>query len=340
MAMTVQKPVTSADVARLAGVSQPTVSRALRGEPGVAAATIEKVRRAADALGYVLNETGRSLSTRRTNLVGIVVPELTNPFYPELIEPLRRELDGAGYRSVLIADPGESGFNVVRDLLNGSLAGVLLTTSPMGSNLPQVLKDRRIPYVLVNRVLDLVEADMCSTDNAAGARLAASLIVEIGHRRIAAVLGPGDASNARDRERGFREELAEHGIALPASRALHGPFSYESGHERAVQLLSSTRRPTSVFCANDVLAIGAYNAARSLGLRVPEDLTIVGFDDIAMASWDVFQLTTVRYELPTMAAESVRMLLARIEDPKRSHESLMIPTTLVKRATHGPPSTG
>jgi DNA-binding LacI/PurR family transcriptional regulator len=160
----------------------------------------------------------------------------------------------------------------------------------------------------------------------------------LGHKTVGAILGPEDATNARERERGFREELSEHGLVLPPSRVLHGAFSAESGRANALALLSRSGRPSALFCADDVLALGAINAAHSLGLRVPDDVTIIGFDDIGMASWDLFSLTTIRYDLDRMAVESVRMLIARIDDPERPPEQLVLPADLVLRSSHGPPN--
>lgn len=328
--------VTSHDVARMAGVSQPTVSRALRGEPGVSHATREKVLRAARTLAYVPSETGRSLSTRATRRIGIVAAELTNPFYPELVEPTRDRLAHAGFRTVLVTDRVEEPVELAA-LVDGSLDGVVLTTTVLGSPLPHELGSRGIPCVLVNRDVGGPGVDSCVMDNRTGALDVAHLLTGLGHRRIGAIFGPDYTSTGRDRETGFREGLSERGVPLPRRRVRRGDFAYETGYTALLELLDARDRPTAVFCGNDVIAMGACNAAAAQGVRVPGELTIVGFDDIAMASWPVFSLTSVRYDLAAMATTAVRLLTDRIKQFDRPAERVVLPPSLVLRGTHGPP---
>lgn len=324
---------TSHDVARMAGVSQSTVSRALRGEAGMSANTRQRIEDAARALSYVPDETGRSLSTRATRRIGVVADELTNPFYPELIEPLRTELERAQYRTLLIPDHAESPVEFER-LVDGSLDGIVLTTATLGSSLPHSLAARGIPYVMVNREVDGIDADVCVTDNHGGALQVARLIVDLGHRSVGAVLGPVNTSTSRDREAGLRQGLSEHGVALRASAVRRGPFTYATGRAATLELLNLSEPPTAIFCANDVLALGALNGAASQGVCVGSDLTVIGFDDIAAADWDLLQLTTVRCELATLARDAVNLLTNRIRQPNRTSERLIRPAELVLRQTH------
>lgn len=325
--------VTSHDVARMAGVSQPTVSRALRGSAGVSEETRQRVLDAAAALSYVTSEVGRSLSTRRTLQVGIVVSELTNPFYPYLVEPLHDELDRAGYRMVLFTET-EDDIAALRRLLDRSIDGVVLTTSTHGSALPFELVRRSIPFVFLNREIEGVDADAAVVDNRMGGQLIAEELIRLGHRNISAIFGPEFTSTGRERERGFRDVLSQHGLALPRSRVRYGPFAFDAGRSNMLHLLDHSPEQTAVFCANDVIAMGAYNAAVARRVRVPEDLTIVGFDDIPMASWDVFRLTTVGYDRVGMAQAASRMLLERVAHPQRPRQRLVVPPELVLRGTH------
>jgi LacI family transcriptional regulator len=329
---------TSFDVARLAGVSQPTVSRALRGEPSVAPETRRRVEEAAAALGYVTSHLGRGLSTRRTRRIGVVAAELTNPFYPHLVGPLQRELELAGYRSVLYVERGDDALTVT-ELADGSLDGVVLTTVSLQSRLPQSLTDRGVPFVLLNREVDGVVSDAAVVDNVRGASLMADLLVELGHVRIAALLGPGWTSTGRDRERGFRKALAAHGLDLPDGLTVHGPFGFDEGRDGLTELLNrGGPRPTAVFCTNDVLALGALDAAARRGLGVPDDLTIVGFDDISLASWAYVDLTTVHCDLSRLAAVAVDLLLKRIASPEEYHHRVVLPVEIVRRGSHGAPA--
>jgi LacI family transcriptional regulator len=324
-------------VALAAGVSQPTVSRALRDDPRVSEATRRRVVAAARDLGYVPSDRGRSLVTRRTRQVGVVVGDLGNPFYLDLVDRLHAAIERARLRLVVLT-PERTELDRAERLLDGSLDGVVLTTTTLGSALPGLLAARRFPFVLLNREVDHVRTDACVVDNVAGARRLAAEVARLGHRSVAAILGPQDTSTGRDRERGFRAGLAEHGVELPDARCRRGAYAFETGHAGLQELVGGRRWPTAVLCANDVVALGALNAARARGLRLPEDLTVVGFDDIRMSSWEVFRLTTVRQDLARMARAAVDLLVARIADPDRPASRVVVPATLVLRSTHGPPA--
>lgn len=235
-------PVTSHDVARLAGVSQPTVSRALRPDGQASPATRERVRRAAETLGYVPSELGRSLSTRSTRQIAMVA-DVDNPLYPQLVGPLHDAFAAQGYRMVLLAERDEELGGDER-LLDGSIDGAVLTTSQRGASLPLQLTERAVPFVQLNRVSDLVDADSVTADNALGGRLVADLMVGLGHREVGAVFGPKETSSAGERERGFRAGLRVAGVRLPAQRVVRGWFTYQAGFDGMRRLLEGTKRPT------------------------------------------------------------------------------------------------
>jgi LacI family transcriptional regulator len=331
-----RRPPTSHDVARLAGVSQPTVSRALRDDPRVTEPTRRRVVDAAGRLGYIPSERGRSLSTRRTGRAGVVVDDLGNPFYLRLLDALHAALEHHAVRMVVLT-PHRNDPERVDRLLDGSIDGAILTTTLLGSPLPAELQRHQFPFVLLNRIVDDVHADACVVDNAEGAARVGAELLALGHRTVGAILGPETTSTSRDREIGFRRVLADHGVRLPRTRIRRGPFDFATGHRGLTELMRATRRPTAIFCANDVVAIGALNAAHGLGLRVPDDLTIIGFDDIDMAGWELFELTTVRHDMARMAAAAAELLLARIEDPLRPAQRVVLPVQLVRRATHAAP---
>lgn len=324
---------TSHDVARLAGVSQPTVSRALRGEPGVALKTRQRVEEAARTLGYVASQLGRSLATLRTRRIGIVAAELTNPFYPHLVEPLHNHFERAGYRSVLYAEHEDSRV-AFAELVDGSLDGIVLTTTLLGSPLPGALLRRGMPFVFLNRENEERGADAVVVDNEHGATLVADLLVGLGHRRVGAVLGPVSTSTGAQREIGFRRGLASHGLELSERATARGPFSFAAGRVGLTRLLATKPAPTALFCANDVLALGALDEATRTGVRVPEDLTIIGFDDISMSSMTRFNLTTVHCDLERLVADAADLLLKRIADPARSRNRIVQQPQLILRGTH------
>jgi DNA-binding LacI/PurR family transcriptional regulator len=339
----VAKAITSHDVARVAGVSQATVSRALRNLPGTAPETRAAVLAAAAKLSYLPSDSGRSLATRSTRRVAVVAEELTNPYYPQLVAPIQRHLTGAGLRTVLVTDARSGrahGGVTVDDLGDGSYDGVMLLTTLRTSRLPRDLSERAVPHVLVNRVLDHPESPSCTVDNSAGAWAITSLVAELGHRSVAAIHGPVTTSTGRERALFLRRRLREHDIALPRKLVRRTSFGHDAGMAAALSLFDESPRPTALICANDVLAVGALSAARQRGLRVPDDVTVVGFDDIAIAAWPVINLTTVRVDLDLLAATAVEMLLAEIGSDRNARRTgpmeRRIPVELCLRGTHGP----
>ncbi|MFF3831880.1 LacI family DNA-binding transcriptional regulator [Streptomyces sp. NPDC002458] len=326
--------ITSHDVAKLAGVSQPTVSRALRDDPRVSRATREKVRRAAEALNYVPSEAGRTLSTSATRRVGVIVTDLTNPFYPHVIAPLHDELSSLGYRMMLITERSDEAV-AEEKLLDQSMDGVVLATATTDSRLPAQLDRRGMPYVFLNRDTGRSDDFASVVDNEGGGRLVARELAALGHRRVAGIFGSANTTTGRERELGFRLALAEAGVGLPESRVVRGAFEYETGYSALPALLDADEPPTAVFCGNDVVAIGVLNAALAAGVRVPEDLTVIGFDDLPMAAWEVFRLTTVRHDLRELSRQAARLLVRRIaKEVDPAGERLVLPTEFVPRATH------
>ncbi len=326
--------VTSYDVARLAGVSQPTVSRTFRDSPLIKPETKERVRAAARTLVYTPNQQGRVLATRRTNRIGVVAAELGNPFYMALLEPLHEALRQYGFSTALIPGgaldtPLEPGA-----LVDGSLDGVILTTCRIGSTLPAELTLRGLPTVTANREVRGAVVDSCAVANARGAAELARLLTNCGHREIVAIFGPSDTSTGLSRERGFRRGLAAAGVRLSPVRIWRGEFTYQTGYDSAIAALGASIPPTALFCANDVIALGALNAALAAGVDVPGDLSVVGFDDIPMAGWNMFDLTTMHCDLGRLARTSADLLAARIRAPEAPRRRVVIHPTLVLRSSH------
>jgi len=296
--------VTSHDVARRAGVSQPTVSRALRDDPRVARETREKVLHAAAELGYVTSELGRSLRTRTTRQIAMVA-DLRNALYPMLVEPLHDRFAEHGLRMVLLAERGDDRATYER-LLDRSVDGVVLTTTMIGSSLSKGLIDRGVPFVELNRLSGRRRVDGVSADNRGGAAAMARQLAADGHRRIAGIFGPSEASTSRDREAGFRALLAEAGIPLADDLVAHGGFGYGDGEDGFATVMAARHPPTAVFCFSDLVAVGAMNQAHRMGLTVPDDIAIVGFDDIPMAGWPSFDLKRRNGSVTALSGRRVR----------------------------------
>lgn len=329
--------ITSHDVARLAGVSQPTVSRALNDSPKVSEATKRKVREAALALGYSPSPVGRALSTGRSTRIGLVVTDLDNQFYSYVIAAMHDELGSVGYELVLVTASDESGPTTERLVALG-LAGVVLATSTVNSILPARLRDRGMPFVYFNRTVASVEADAVVVDPSVGVEALAKAVAEAGHTRAAAIFGPRDTSTGEEREQAVRTAFEEVGISLAGRHVLHGPFDFSTGHRGAHELLQRPDAPALLVCANDVVALGALNAAAELGIDVPGDVSVVGFDDLPPSGWALIRLSTVAYDLDAMSREAARLIVRRVQaaegEPVRR---VAFPTTWVPRETVGAP---
>jgi LacI family transcriptional regulator len=308
----------------------------------VAAETRERVLAAATSLGYTPNAMGRMLVEGSTRTIGMVVTDISNPYYPNLIAPLHDELAALRYRMALFTEHLEGddavGAPDLEGLVDRGVDGVVLTTSTLDGAVPRELLKRELPFVFLTRVVDGVPADAVTVDNALGASLMAAEIARVGHRHVGAIFGPANTSTGRDRERGFRAGLAAAGVRLPDEWVRHGPYTVEAGRIAAEELFSLPERPTAVVCFNDLVAIGALNAATAAGLRVPEEVSITGWDDLPVAAWEICRLTTVRQSMNEMARAAARLIVERVERraPAEPRHVLFEPE-LVMRATLGPP---
>ena len=331
--------VTSFDVARLAKVSQSTVSRALRGDPSIAAATVRRVQAAAAQLNYVPSERARDLSTGNTRRIGMLV-DLDNPLWALLVGSLHDMLAERGYRLTLLAGHGDEQ-SIEASLAGGGIDGAIVSTVSLHSRLPQLLARRGVPTVLLHRYTDDSDVDASVADNHAGGALAARMLLDAGHTRIGALLGPADTSTGRDREAGFREQLDAAGVQLRPEWVRRGAFDFAHGRASLPALIHGRDAPTALLCANDSIAFGALDAAFAGGLRVPEDVALTGFDDLAEASWASVSLTTVAVPFADMLRSALSLLIERIGGHTGSARRVVHGVTPVLRRTHGclPPAT-
>jgi DNA-binding LacI/PurR family transcriptional regulator len=324
--------VTSLDVAKRAGVSQSAVSRVFT--PGASASkhTIEKVRRAAAELGYRPNVLARSLITGRSRIIGLVVAYLENYFYPEVVERLSVALQEQGYHVlVFMAAPTVGDVEgVLQEILDYQVDGIVLASVSMSSVLAEQCQSLDIPVVLFNRDQDDSRLSSVTTDNRAGGRALADLLVSLGHQRIAYIAGFEGASTQRDRELGFREGLAAAGQELFA-RGI-GNFQHPLAQEAARRMFDCAKPPDAVFVCNDHMAFAVMDVLRfELGLRIPEDVSVVGFDDVPPAAWPAYNLTTFRQRVNRMVAETVSTLIDRIEAKNAEPRRVKIDGALIVR---------
>ncbi|MFF6852736.1 LacI family DNA-binding transcriptional regulator [Streptomyces antimycoticus] len=332
--------VTSVDLARHLGLSQATVSRALRGHPSVTEKTRQRVVEAAQALGYRPDLAARMLVTRRAKALGIVVADFRSPLYPPAIAAMQERSAARGYRMALIRDPEETQDVDAVDVLNETIVDGLIFMSATDDS-PTVARvaARETPMVLLSRGVSGLRADMVMSDDRAGGELVADHLVGLGHRRIALVSVRRTVSNGRDREDGMRDALRARGLDLPEECVRRGSISHASGMEMARSLLAMEPRPTAVFCSTDSFAFAVLDAASQLGIRVPEELSVVGFDDSEPARWSMINLTTVHQPFTEMAAKAVDVLIDRLDDRADSKVSQTVfPVRLVERGTTAAPA--
>ncbi len=322
--------VTSVDVARLAGVAQSTVSRALSGAGPVSPAVRERVLAAARQLGYTPDAIARSLITRRTHIVGIVMAGLSSPFQPYVLEKLIQRLGAAGQQALVFsAAPGQEVDDILPAVLEYRLDGLIITSATLSSPKVEACLRHRTPVLLFNRDMPGERVSAVCCDNVAGGRLVADALVAAGHRRFAYVAGSRNSSTNRDRERGFTERLRELGQVL--ARREEAAYTYESGQEAAGRLLSAGEPPDAIFCGSDIIALGVLDTIRAAGWPVPEAVSIVGFDDIPMAAWGAYALTTIRQPVDAMIEAAVTLLAERIGRPETAPVRRFFPGTLVVR---------
>ncbi len=323
---------TSLDVAKLAGVSQSAVSRVFT--PGASASklTAEKVRKAAQDLGYRPNILARSLITGQSRMIGVVVAYLENQFYPEALERLSNALQERGFH-VLVFMAGKIAINidhVLEEILDYQVDGIVMASAAMSSDLAARCDAAGIPVVLFNRGQDDDRLSAVTSDNFGGGRKLAEFLIAGGHEKIGYIAGWEGASTQRDREDGLRASLAAAGQELFAREV--GNFQYEGAQQAARRMFDKKDRPDAVFVANDHMAFAVLDILRcELGLDVPGDVSVVGYDDVALASWPSFDLTTVRQPANRMVEETVNILMARIGDGDAKARRVAIDGPLIVR---------
>jgi LacI family transcriptional regulator len=323
--------VTSRDVARLAEVSQATVSRAMSKPSSVKPSTLERIRLAMRDLGYTPNAAAQAMKTGHTNTVGVVVADIKNPFYPEILDALTNTFYAAGKRVIVWNSDGYHDKNALEALAQGTIEGLVFTTIfEKSAELTESIK-AGFPIVMVNRYVDGLSTDQVRSQNTEGGSLVADYFLDHGKSRIACIFGPVKTTTSSERLRGFLDRLATRGVQVEPEYLVQGEFSHQSGLESMRHLLDLPEPPDAVFCGNDVMAFGALDLAKRQGIAVPGKVWVVGFDDVEMSSWDSFRLTTVRQDSQAMAREAARLLLKRIEDPSRPREDICFPCALVIR---------
>ncbi len=328
-------------VAQRAGVSTATVSRTINGSNKVTPATAERVRKAIEALHFYPNTNARSLGSGRSSLYGLIISDITNPFFPELVRAFEDIAVEHG-QEVLIAntnyDPARMESCVIR-MIQRKVDGVAIMTSEMEERLVKVLNHRDIPLVFMDVGEPGPGVSRVQVDHAAGIAMAMDHLVGLGHRTIAFISGPLDLFSARTRYHAFEASLKRHGLSRDANLIREANHRADGGHNAMQQILESGAKPTAVMTSNDLTAIGALGAIHDRGLKVPDDISIVGYDDIVLSAYTQPSLTTLRLPRTEIATAAFRALYnARNEDSKKQKEGTnqRVQPTLVLRNSTGP----
>lgn len=339
----VAERVTLKDVARLAGVHPGTASRALSSDPKmkllVNAETAKRVRKIARELNYEPDPAAQSLKTRKSQTVGVLIPDLTNPLFPPMIRGLEDCLAESGLVVLLgnTDDDRDRQRMVINGMLSRRVDALVLATARRKD--PEIvnLGDHGIPIVLINRVVENHAVPSVSADDVAGIKTAVAHLVELGHRRIAHLAGPQDLSTGANRLMGYYAGMESAGLEVTKDMVVYADsFSFAEGVKRCKELMQKSLRPTAMVVSNDMLAIGCYQGLEELGLRCPDDVSIVAFNDAPFSDRLAPPLTSVSFAHYQVGFEAAQLVIDRIQSPQSPTKIILLPPELVVRKSTSP----
>lgn len=335
-----KRRITIRDVARTSGVSYSTVSRVLSGYEFVKEDTRTRVMEAVEQLGYVANLPARSLAGGNSRIIGLLVPNLDNSYVGTIAQGIDQALARANYDLLLYTThrhPSKESY-YVNDIPNGLAEGLLLVAPLIPAAYLDLLREQDFPYVLIDQADATENSNVVEATNWQGAYEATRYLIDLGHTRIAFIKGSPAIRSGIDRLLGYRAALADCDIPIREELIGEGDYQQQTAYETAKCLLQTVHpRPTAIFGSNDLAAFGAMDAARECGLQIPDDISIVGFDDIPQTSLVYPKLTTVRQPLEQMGKVAVKMLLERIENPSHPPQRVVLATQFIIRDSCAPP---
>jgi LacI family transcriptional regulator len=328
-----KRRVTIEDVARLAGVSRQTVSRAINNKGEISPHTLKRVMEAVDVLDYRPSGVARGLVTQRTRTIGLIVPDITNPFFPEVARGVQDTARSQSY-SVFLCNTDESPdeeLQTLHSLAAQPVDGIILCGSRISDDELAAFADRYRPVVVLNRSLQHPSVSLILVDNQRGATLAVDHLADQGHGAIGMLAGPTTSPSSTQRVEGFRQAMTARGLATPDSWILPGSPTIEGGYDSAQHLFLQHPEVTAVFAYNDLRALGAIQACRDLGRRIPTQCAIIGFDDIRLAAMVRPSLTSVRVDKYYLGQQAVVRLLAMLDEPAATFPPVQVDVELVVR---------
>lgn len=321
------------DVARQAGVSTATVSRVLSGKPYVSDAVRQRVLDAIGELNYHPSRVARSLRVQRSSIIGLIISDIQNPFFTAIVRAVEDVAQQRGYSVILCNsdEDVEKELTYIQLMLAEQVSGMIVSPTASNNEVYRRLVERRVPVVAIDRRADDVPMDMVVGDNVSAAHQLVSHLIENGYRRIGAVLGIPEASTGAERYQGYQEALLEHGLPLAPELVRSGMPRSQNGYELTLELLGQTLRPDAIFTGNNLLTIGALRAIHELGLRIPDDIAVAGFDELDWMFLVKPALTVVMQPTYEMGRQAAELLLARIDDPERPPQQVVLQPTIKVR---------
>ncbi len=326
--------VTIYDVAKKSGYSITTVSKVLNNYPNVSDKAKEKVEMVVKELGYMPNSSARTLATKKSKMIGVVFSEdsdvgITHPFFSAVFESFKKQLELYNYDMLFVSRNIENNQNYYNHLKNRGVDGVIVVVAD-SDEVEKELMGSDIPVVFIDTLIE--NTNVVFSDNLHGSMIAVDHLYELGHRKIAHITGKPTLFTAMERIQGFQLAIEKYQLRIPASYIVDGGyFSYEGGRLAMMKLLTLADPPSAVFVSGDEMAIGAIKAIKEAGLRVPEDISIIGFDDISIAKYTDPPLTTIRQDTDRIGRQAAVLLLDEIDGGSKSYQSKVIPVSLVKR---------
>jgi len=323
------------DVAQAANVSISTVSHVINETRAVSPKTRARVLRAIEDLNYKHNRLASSLRQRKTQTIGVLLPNSTNPYFAEVLTGIEESCFEQNYNFIM----GNANDNPQRELaylqvlLSRQVDGIVLISTGAYVDSVNLLAANQTPVVMVDRSTDIETIDEIFTTNHAGGRLATEYLLRLGHTRIVCITGPSFLTPSAQRVDGYREALSTAGIIPDANWVIAGDFQMSSGYEATKTSLALSGPPTAIFACNDLMAVGALCAVHEVGLQVPQDISIIGYDDIPLASYTTPRLSTIAQPAREIGHLAVQRLLDRLQNPDKPPQHDMLPVTLVERDT-------
>jgi DNA-binding LacI/PurR family transcriptional regulator len=324
------------DVAHKAGVSTSAVSRTFTDGASVSNTMRKKVEKAAAELGYSPNFLARSLTTRRTKLIGLVSNNFHNPIFLQVFDLFTRELQDRGLRPLLVNLSDETDpENSLKMLQQYSVDGAIVASSTLAPGFSKAFRDQNLPVVhTFGRYSSTPEVHVVGIDNVESGKMATNELIQRGYKKLAYLGGPQTATSTQDRLKGFEKALACH-PNIERSHSYATDYSFEAGRTEMLRLLEADPAE-AYFCADDVLSIGALSAIREKGLRVPEDIGIIGLNDMEMSSWQNINLTTIHQPIRQIISSTIELMVAILDEPNRPPEARLFPCQVVERGTLRP----